>query len=330
MRLEHRQNALALRHQVLEGKSVHLNQQVCGIVRRQGGLVGLGEGLGKQHRIPLHEFKCTRHGPCLKDGSHRLTSRCRRFERHQHECLVPGQRQQLERGPRDDAQRAFAPNHQLGQVVAGRILQGVGPRFEDRAVGEDHFQVQHPVLRDTVLHGTRTAAVLGNVPPNGARATRRGIHRIHQPVFGRRIGQLLGDDPRPNDGLVVHRVDRPNPVHPPHGKGDAPVDWKGATAQSCACTGRRDRHSMTVSPREDGGHFACGFWLHHHLWKKDQILGFIRGVRLQRFFAPMDSSFPHHGRQLFHGHLTEILGHGMGGDQVWVHERCVILGACQK
>ena len=65
----------------------------------------------------------------------------------------------------DDAQRAFAADHQARQVVAGAALFGARAGADDLAAGGDHFQRQHVLAHGAVAHGVGAAGAGGVMPP---------------------------------------------------------------------------------------------------------------------------------------------------------------------
>ena len=81
---------------------------------------------------------------------------------------MPWQREQLQRGPRDDAKGALTPDHELGEVVTRGVLEGVRASLNDSTIGEHHLEIQDPVFCDAILHSPGTAAVFCQVAANGA------------------------------------------------------------------------------------------------------------------------------------------------------------------
>ena len=61
--LQHRQDALALRHQILGRKTVHLHNQMCCILWGQHRFRDAGIGLGQDNGVALHEFQGAGHRP---------------------------------------------------------------------------------------------------------------------------------------------------------------------------------------------------------------------------------------------------------------------------
>ena len=77
----------------------------------------------------------------------------------------------------DDAQRAFAADQQVAQVVAGVVLAQAAGAFPDLALRRDHFEAQAQVARVAVAHDLRAAGVGRQVAADGAAAFGRQAQR---------------------------------------------------------------------------------------------------------------------------------------------------------
>ena len=73
--------------------------------------------------------------------------------------LAAAERQELEGHLGDDAERALGPDHQRGEVVAGRALRGAAAEPHDLAVGEHDRHAEHVVARHAVLDAADAAGV---------------------------------------------------------------------------------------------------------------------------------------------------------------------------
>ncbi|MDT4853763.1 hypothetical protein FQZ97_880410 [compost metagenome] len=87
------------------------------------------------------------------------------------------QRVQLHGRGGDDAQRAFAADEEVAQVVAGVVLAQAARAFPDLALRRDHFQAQAQVARVAVAHDLRAARVGRQVAADGAAALGRQAQR---------------------------------------------------------------------------------------------------------------------------------------------------------
>ena len=233
-----------------------------------------------------------------------------------------GQREQLQRRTGHNAQGAFAPHHQLGQVVTCRIFQRVGARLDHGAVGQHHFQVEDPILRHAVFHRPRTAAVLGQIPPNGACSSRSRVDGVHEPFRGGSVRQLLGDDPRLHHRLVVQGVDGHNSVHAPGAQQNAPLNRKRASTQPRACASGRHRHLVGMRIGQNLRHFCRTCGLNHRVRHEHQILRLVRRMVAPRRPSQMHPFWGKERLQIFR--IPPVLVSQL------FHARCVILGACQK
>ncbi len=70
----------------------------------------------------------------------------------------------------NDAQRAFAPDKQIAQVVAGIVFSQAGEAVPDLALRGDDFNAQAQLARIAVAHDLRAACVGGQVAANRAAA----------------------------------------------------------------------------------------------------------------------------------------------------------------
>ena len=119
-----------------------------------------------------------------------------------------GQRVELERGRRDDAQRALRADQQVAQVVAGVVFAQARQAVPDLALGRDHLQAQAQVARIAVAQhlgatgvGAQVAAygatALGGQTEREQKAGRLGLllHAGQNAASLGRQGQVVGVEP---------------------------------------------------------------------------------------------------------------------------------------
>ena len=100
-------------------------------------------------------------------------------------------RLQLQRGRGDDAQRAFAADEQVAQVVAGVVLAQARQAVPHLAVGGHHLQAQAQLARIAVAQHLGAAGIGGQVAADGATALGGQAQRQQQPGVGRGLLQRL-------------------------------------------------------------------------------------------------------------------------------------------
>ncbi|MCY1526134.1 hypothetical protein D9M68_611380 [compost metagenome] len=97
---------------------------------------------------------------------------------------------QTQHGARNHAERAFAADKELAQVVAGVVLLHLVERADHGAIGEHRFQPEHLVAHHAVSDHAVAAGIGGDIAANLATAARAQVHR-KKPVGGAR-GVLRG------------------------------------------------------------------------------------------------------------------------------------------
>jgi hypothetical protein len=88
-----------------------------------------------------------------------------------------GQRVELHRRGGDDAQRAFAADHQVAQVVTGVVLAQARQAIPDVALRRHHLQPQAQVAGIAVAHHLGAAGIGAQVAADGATALGRQAQR---------------------------------------------------------------------------------------------------------------------------------------------------------
>ena len=162
--------------------------------------------------------------------------------------MVAGVRNQPHHNLCNHAQRAFRTHHELGKVVAGAVLEGVGSGPNNLTGGEHYLEVENVGRGHAVLDGLGAARVVGHVATHGAAAPRRGVGRIKQTLLAAGLVKYLVDHAGLDGRLKVGRVDFQNAVEAFHAERDSAVDGNGAATQARAGSRWRDRHLVLVGP----------------------------------------------------------------------------------
>ncbi len=172
--------------------------------------------------------------------------------------VAAGSRRQLERCRGDDAERAFAADHQVAQVVAGVVLAQAAQAVPHLAGSGDDLQPQAQLARIAPAQDLRAAGIGGQVAADGATAFRRHAQRQQQPAILRRCLQRLqhaaGFGGEREIGLVegadaVHALQAQQHLRAA-GVGHAAADQAGVAAL------RHDRHAGFGTGAHHGGHLG--------------------------------------------------------------------------
>ncbi len=174
-----------------------------------------------------------------------------RRERHEQRGVVLRARVDLQHGFGDDRERAFRPDDQLGEVVAGRRLHELAAGPDDVAVREHRLEAQHLVAGDAVFHGPHAAGVGGDVAAE-RRAVLTGIHGIDEPQGRERGVELVEAHAGTHDGDVVFRVDLDDPIHALEGEHDPVGERRAGAREAGSRAPGRDRHPQLVADAHDG------------------------------------------------------------------------------
>lgn len=146
---------------------------------------------------------------------------------------------------RDDAQRAFAADEQLLQVVPDVVLPHGGQAVQHSAVSFDHLQAGDGAVQATVPQVPNAASVRGSVSSNLARAFGPQVKRHHVPMVCSERVQLLQHAPGFAGDDAGRFVEVKDGVHGAGGGGGggegmlATSKWTKkatATAQDHGCT----------------------------------------------------------------------------------------------
>ena len=93
-------------------------------------------------RVAFHEFESAGGDSGLKNARHGRTGNLGGGKRGQHRKMVAGVRNQAHHNLGDHSQRAFRAYHELGQVVASAVFEGVGSGPDHLTGGQNHLKVE--------------------------------------------------------------------------------------------------------------------------------------------------------------------------------------------
>ncbi len=164
-------------------------------------------------------------------------------------------RKKLEHCGGDDAERAFAAQKKLLQVVPGVVLAQAAQAVPDLAIGEHHFEPQHQLARVAVAQHRRAAGVGGQVAAD--RATAFGGKRQREQHLGA-CSRFLDAGQR-HAGLDRHRrvvgIDRADAVQSRQGQHDLIAGHvrRRAAAKPCVAALGHDGYAVPGAAAHDRG-----------------------------------------------------------------------------
>ena len=142
--------------------------------------------------VAMHHLKAGQAGvQSLARQSQQIDCGLQRGHSRPHGGLQGRQRKQLERGGRDDAQRAFAADQQMAQVVAGIVFAQAVQAVPDPALRRNGLQPQAQLACIAVAQHLRAARIACQVAAYGATAFAAHAQRIQPACIGRSLLHLL-------------------------------------------------------------------------------------------------------------------------------------------
>ena len=189
--------------------------------------------------------------PTLQRAPDRADAGAHGRERDRGEAALVGQRHELQRRPRDHAERALRADEQLRELRPDRVARDAR-RLHQPARRRRHAQRQHEVLDLAVAGREHARAARRDVAADRRPLDRRGVVRQHQPAgveLGLELAAVLaGLDGDGHRDLVDldHLVERAEVDH------DAAVDGKRAALRARAAAPRHHRDAVLVRDREHG------------------------------------------------------------------------------
>ena len=173
--------------------------------------------------------------------------------------------EQLHGGSGDDAQRAFAANEQIAQVVAGVVFAQTFEAIPDLALGRDYFQTQAQLTRISIAHHLRPACVRAQIAANGATAFSGQGQREQQAFFLGHVLQVLQDATGFHGEGQVVLVDMTHGIQARQVQHDllaAVVGGRAHRQASVAALGN-DLHMGCCAGLDHGGDFCRVAGAHH-------------------------------------------------------------------
>ena len=155
--------------------------------------------------------------------------------------------EELERGGGDDAERAFAADKELADVVAGGVFVQRGEVGEQAAVGQHHFQPEHQIARGAVAHHVQPAGVAGDVAADLAGAFAGEAERKQPPGLGSGFLHVLQNRAGFHGDGAVGQAEAADAVEPREVEQNAAV-WHRRAAQAGVAALRGNRHAVFRAP----------------------------------------------------------------------------------
>ena len=172
--------------------------------------------------------------------------------------------EELERGGGDDAERAFAADKELADVVAGGVFVQRGEVGEQAAVGQHHFQPEHQIARGAVAHHVQPAGIAGDVAADLAGAFAGQAKWKQPPGLGRGFLHVLQNRARFRGDGVVGQADAADAGEPREVEQNAAV-WHSRATQAGVAALRGNRYTVFGTPAHQLlhifhaiGHHGCG------------------------------------------------------------------------
>ena len=223
--------------------------------RRRQRLAQRGEALSHQvEREPVHHLEAAQ--ARAEGGAREREQQDRRLERRQGRQRGEHRRRprlQLHRRRGDDAERAFAADHQVAQVVAGVVLAQPREAVPDLAGGRHHLEAEALLAGVAVAQHLGAAGVGGEVAADGAAALGAEAEGEQQAGAGRRLLGVLQDAAGLDRHRHVRGIDAAHPVEP----GQAQHQLLAAGV------GHRTSDQPGVAALGDDGRAVLGAQLHH-------------------------------------------------------------------
>ena len=207
--------------------------------------------LGGVDREAIHHLDCCWHDTFGDDRGDGVAC-CLGRRKHRHERLdVFGLRQQIEQRLGDDADGAFAADHDAKQIEARRVWR-LAAEFDNRAVRQHDGRRQYVIDGKAIFEAVSAAGVLGQIATNRADLLAGGVGCV---VEAERSGDLA--DPKVRDaGLhtyaLVGAVDVEHLTQARQADHDAIFGRQCPARQAGAGTTGHERDTVLVTETHDG------------------------------------------------------------------------------
>ena len=144
---------------------------------------------------PVEQLERHHVDACRDDARDRVAGAVEGREEGQHRRPRRRGDAETERRLGDDPERPLRPDEQVGQRVAGDVLDVLAAGPDDSPIGQDDLQPEHRVARLAVLDATQPAGVRAEVAADRADLVARGIRGVEQPLRGNALLELGVEDP---------------------------------------------------------------------------------------------------------------------------------------
>ena len=219
-------------------------------------------------REPVEQLEGDRRQAGRRDPGDRVARALERREEGEHRRARRRRGAEPQRRLGDDPERALAADEQVGQRVAGDVLDVPAARPDDRPVGHDDLERQDRVARLAVLDAAQAAGVRAEVAADRAHLEAGRVGRVEQALarrprpsaralmmpgwttatrFSRSISRIRS--------IAVNAIVRPPsiPAAPPDRPLPAPRGTIGTRARRRSGPARRPRRSSSGRPPRRAG-----------------------------------------------------------------------------
>ena len=145
----------------------------------------------------------------------------------------------------NDAERAFAANHQMGEVVARAAFAHAPAGLDQPPVGKCNLEPQHVLPDRAVAHGRRAARA--RCAHTAQRTDAAGIDGKEQSLVAQMLVQLLARDARLHPAIHVGGVHRHDRRHLAHVDADAAAHGRHMTLKRRAGAERDGRYAIRMA-----------------------------------------------------------------------------------
>lgn len=180
----------------------------------------------------------------LRGGVHRA-------EGGDHRLLGGGLGDEFQQHLRHHAERAFAPDKEVFQRVAGHVFHALVTGEEDFAIGQNHFEAHDVVAGDAVFQAAQAAGVFRHVAADGGDLHRARVGRVEEADGRRRVCDGERGHARFDEHGEIRAVHFEDAVHPRGAHHDAIGRGQAAAAEARSGAARDDGGARGVGQLED-------------------------------------------------------------------------------
>ncbi len=204
-------------------------------------------------RVAVHELErdgldagCRDPGDCLAGGVERIEER---------EEGASGRRRgpKTERRLGDDPERPLASDEQLGEAVAGDILDVSAAGPDDAPVGHHDLQAEHGIARLAVLDAAQPAGIGAEVAADRAGLVAGRVRCVEEALGGDGGLQVGVDDAGLGHDAEVRGIDLEDPIQPCEGDRQGTLDPGRAARKARAGASRNHRDAISGGEPQQAG-----------------------------------------------------------------------------